>query len=308
MKGSKRPSIEWPDGAKIAVIPAVCFETWPADLGLAGTLQHGLPRPIPTNAVSKRDLRTVWDRQFGERVGIFRLLELFEEEKITTTFFLNGITVERFPELSQEIEKLGHEIACEHWIHDYAFMKTAEEERESIRKTVAAFQRVLKHHPQGYLSTGIQPSEDIPRLIVEEGFRYWVDPQNDEIPYTLMVDGKELIVTGGYTGGTIMNDYRSYGAGLTPRELFQVWKDSFDYLYEEGQKGRPSMMLCGLHPFLTGRPARALAFRDFLRHAKRLPGVWFPRCVDVVDWWAKRYLRSRVEEWPNYHGVVWMKE
>jgi allantoinase len=300
----RRSAIQWPKAAKIAVIPSVAFETWPNDLGLAGTHQHGLPRAVPANAVFKRDLRTVWDRQFGERVGIYRLLDIFEQEGIATTFWFNGINVERFPDLAREMEAMGHEIACEHWVHDYAFMKSEEEERLSIRRTVQAFQRVLKHHPHGYLSTGIQPSEVIPKLLVEEGFRYWVDPQNEELPYTLKVAGRKLVVAGSYTAGTALNDYRVYTNGMTSRQFTELLKDSFDLLYEEGEKGRPNLMLCGLHPFISGRPSRALALREFFRYAKSRSDVWFARCGDVADWWHQNYLDSYTEEWPNFYGAL----
>jgi peptidoglycan/xylan/chitin deacetylase (PgdA/CDA1 family) len=303
----RRQPIRWPNNAKIAVIPSVAFETWPQDLGLPGTHQHGLPRSCPPNAVFKRDLRTVWDRQFGERVGIYRLLELFENEGIRTTFWLNGLTVQRLPELAKEIETLGHEIACEHWIHDYAFMKSYEEERESIHKTVSSFEKTLNHHPRGYLSTGIQPTDDIPKILAEEGFLYWVDPQNEELPYTLRVGNKQLVVAGSYTGGIILNDYRVYTGAMTPADFLQVWKDNFDYLYEEGGKGRPGLMLCGLHPFVTGRPSRTMVLRQFLRHAKSFPDVWFARCYEVAEWWQKHYMDSYVEDWPNYYGALWDK-
>ena len=74
----KRKPIKWPDGARIAITPCVAFETWPEDLGGPNTLQQENRRSFPRNAVTKRNLAIITDREFGERVGIYRMLEIFE--------------------------------------------------------------------------------------------------------------------------------------------------------------------------------------------------------------------------------------
>ena len=70
----RRPPIKWPDGARIAVIPCVAFETWPEDLGTPESQQNEDRPPVPKNALFRRDLCSVTDREFGERVGVFRML------------------------------------------------------------------------------------------------------------------------------------------------------------------------------------------------------------------------------------------
>ena len=82
----KRKPIKWPNGARIAITPCVAFETWPEDLGGPDTLQQENRRSFPRNAVTKRNLAIITDREFGERVGIYRMLNIFEQEKIRTTF------------------------------------------------------------------------------------------------------------------------------------------------------------------------------------------------------------------------------
>jgi len=99
----KRKPIQWPDGARIAITPCVAFETWPEDLGGPNTLQQENRRSFPRNAVTKRNLAIITDREFGERVGIYRMLEIFESEKIQTSFFPTGITVQNYPEIFKEI-------------------------------------------------------------------------------------------------------------------------------------------------------------------------------------------------------------
>lgn len=293
----RREPIAWPDNARIAIIPCVAFETWPEDLGAPNSLQNMNRRPIPPTARFTRDMAVITDRQYGERVGIFRLLDCFAEEGIQTTFFVNGATVEAYPDLLREIKAAGHEIATENYIHDYSFMKTPEEEQADQERTVAAVRKVLGEPPLGYLSTGVRPTEDTPRIISDLGYRYWMDPQHEELPYTLRVDGRELTVLSYWLA---LNDYTTYKAEeRQPRELLQLWKDSFDVLYGEGARF-PNFMAWGLHPFLTGRPYRIVALKEFLRYAKGHPKVWFARCIDVARWWEKNYRDHSAETWPNY--------
>jgi peptidoglycan/xylan/chitin deacetylase (PgdA/CDA1 family) len=292
----KREPITWPNGALIALVPGVAFETWPQDLGMPGSLNWSFGRPYPPKAVSKKDIGVISDRQFGERVGIYRLIELFEKEDVKTTFFLNGANVERFPDLSKEILKAGHELASESYEHDYNYMKTYDTEKNDIVRTVTAFKKIVGVNPSGYLSTGVKPTENTADIISGAGYLYWVDLLHEELPYTLVVNNRELVVL---SYSQYLNDYSTYTQhDRSPRELLQIWKDTFDYLYSEAER-YPNMMLWGLHPFLSGRPYRAKVLEEFLEYARKFPKVWFARCIDIAKWWMSKYKDQHVEKWPN---------
>ena len=294
---AKRKPIKWPDGARIAMTPCVAFETWPEDLGGARTQQQQNRRGFPKNALTKKDLGAITDREFGERVGIYRFLEIFEKEQIKTSFFPTGITVQNYPEIFKEAVEYGHEIGTETWIHDYSYMKKRDKEKKDLQKTVDAVKKVIGKAPTGYLSTGIAPSVNTPEVIVECGYTYWMDPQHQETPYTLKVKNKELTVLGYFAD---LNDYASYQrAGRTPRDLLQMWKDCFDCLYEEGATD-PKFMMWGNHPFVGGRPFRAQLLREFIRYAKSHDKVWFAPAGEVAKWYRENYRDAQVEEWPNF--------
>ncbi|MBI2911981.1 MAG: polysaccharide deacetylase family protein [Chloroflexi bacterium] len=294
----RRPPIRWPNDARIAIIPAIAFETWPADLGTAGSQQNESRRLPPRDAPFTRNLASITDREFGERIGVQRLLDLFEHEGVHTTFFVNGRNLERLPDLLREIKAQGHEIGTESYIHDYSYMKTPEAEHEDLRKTVAACERVLGERPLGYLSAGVAPTDATPGLIAREGYLYWCDLQHEELPYTLRVDGRHLVAL---TYMHYINDYSTNKPGdRTPRQLLEIWKDTFDWLYREGEH-YPSYMIWGNHPFLSGRPYRARVLEEFIRYTKGFPGVWYCRAVDVARWWNEQYRDAVVEDWPNYY-------
>jgi allantoinase len=297
----RRESIRWPDNARIAVVPAVPFETWPEDIGMRNSLNRSSRRPYPPTAKSEKDLHVISDRQYGERWGVYRMLDMFRRHGIKTTFFPNGITMEKFPDIAQEIIADGHEVASESYIHGYSFMKTYEEEKADLRRTVEAIQRVVGERPRGYLSTGVQPSENTASIIAEEGYLYWVDPQHEDIPYTLKVNGRELVVLQYYAA---LNDYSTFGAeGRTPRQMLQMRKDYFDYLYREGETN-PGLMMWGNHPFISGRPHSMLALEEFIKHAEGHRGVWFARCIDIVRWCLENYKDQHLEVWPNCLRMV----
>lgn len=269
---------------------------------MPGSLNMTNRRPFPPQAKFKKDLSVITDRQYGERVGLFRMLDLFESEDVTTTFFLNGIVAEKSPEIAKEIAGKGHEIATETYIHDYNYMKSDDEERRDLQRTRDAVRKATGESPKGYVSTGNQPTENTPVILVEEGYTYWIDLQHEEIPYTLQVGDKALVALNYLM---YLNDFTTYDWNAhTPRQLEEVWRDCFDYLYEEGTAGSPKMMIWGLHPFLTGRPYRAKILKEFIRYAKGHPGVWFARCRDIADWWLQNYKDSHVEKWPNCLRMV----
>jgi len=91
----RRKPIKWPENARIALSFFVSWESWPDDLGTNASHQRSNRGRMPENAIYKRDMGVVMDREFGDKCGIWRILDLFEREGIKATFFLNGITAEQ---------------------------------------------------------------------------------------------------------------------------------------------------------------------------------------------------------------------
>ena len=276
-------TIEWPDKAKICVTFIVPWEVWPENFATHKSLQRHSSHTIPPpDAVHKRNLATVTEREYGDRVGIWRLIDLFDRYKLKVTFLMNGLKVEQFPNEVREFQAMGHEFSSEGYEHEYSFMYTKEQERESIQKTVTAFQKVLGQKPTGYLSPGHASTDNTPELVAEAGFVWWADPLNSDNPYTIEVRGKKIVVVPYNVPGC--NDYSTYGSGRTPRDLLQIMKDQFDYLYWEGEQGAPKYFAFNLHPFITGVPYRAKIVDEFIKHAKGHPDVWFAKRIEIAEW------------------------
>jgi len=284
--GRPKP-IEWPNKAKICVTFIVPWEVWPENFATRESLQRSSHSAPPANAKFKKNMAAVTEREYGDRVGIWRVLDLFDRHQIKMTMLMNGKKVEQFPDVCREIKAKGHEFSAESYEHEYSYMYTREEERESIAKSVAAFEKVLGEKPTGYLSPGHSSTPHTLELVAEQkSFVWWADPLNCDVPYSLEAGGRKVMVVPYNVPGC--NDYSTYGTGRSPRDLLQIMKDHFDYLYFEGEQGSPKYWAVNLHPFVSGVPYRAKIMDEFMTYAKSKKDVWFARRVEIANWCLKQ--------------------
>ena len=281
---SRRKPIKWPNNARIALLFCVSWETWPDDLGTNASHQRSNRGRMPENAIYKRDMGVVMDRQFGDKCGIWRILDMFEREGIKATFFLNGRTAEENQEAVKELVAKGHELAAQSYLHEYTVTMAKEDERKAIQGSIDAFKKVAGVTPLGYLSPGVRPTPNTVDLTSEMGFIWNSEGIDDDVPYDVGPKNKPIVVM---PKDFHPNDYTTYETGSrSPRELYSLLVDQFDYLHEEGLTS-PKVMSVTMHPFLAGRAYRAKIYQDFMRHARSHPNVWFARGIDIAQWWLK---------------------
>ncbi len=293
----RRP-IEWPEDAYLAVLPAVCFETWPDELGKPGSGQASFRKDFPEGSLFKTDIAVISDHLYGERCGAHRVLNIFKEFDIRTTWFMNGAGVEAFPDLAKLILGDGHELASENWCHEYSCTQTPEQQRDDLTRTIASFEKHVGQRPLGFISPGERPTDDTPPLLAELGWEYYCGTIHEDLPYTLRTDKGDLTVI---RYGFWLNDHLLAGAVRKDSRALLQWSiDEFDQLYEEGKSGSPGMMVLGIHPFIAGRPFRAKAMREFFAYARSKPRVWFPKAIDIARHYRKNYGDRYVDTWPNY--------
>ena len=274
--------ISLPEDNKLVLAPLFLLESWPEDLGMAGSLNRGSDRPIPDAAPFKKDLSVIRDRWYGENVGIYRILNILKQFSVQSTFFLNGRIASRNRVLVEQIKNGGHEVATETFDHTYSFMKNYAEEKEDIRKSVDEITSAIGERPVGYLSPGLKPTFNTPNILVEERFRYWVDLDDDEWPYWMKVNAGKILVI---PNMRYLNDYSTFSeSARTPEELFKIWKDTFDYMYEEADKGDGRLILWDNHVFIAGRPNRSVYLSRFMKYVGEHKFVSFSRADRLADW------------------------
>ena len=285
--GENPPDIVWPNKASIAISVVVNYEEGSEYSLLDGDTHHEtnneVPSPVPLN---QRDLFNESFFEYGSRVGVWRLLNLFERYGVKTTFYCCAVALERNPEVARAIVERGHEI-CGHgyrW-QEYHSMDR-DTELDSIRRTVESLERTTGVRPVGWF-TRYGPSLNTRELVAgEQGFIYDSLSMNDDLPYFVIVNEAPWLVIP-YSFET--NDARFWRGGLVSvNDFFEYLKDTFDCLYEEGQSS-PKMMSVGLHCRITGRPARSRAVQRFLEYASGFPDVWFARRDEIASHWLSNY-------------------
>jgi peptidoglycan/xylan/chitin deacetylase (PgdA/CDA1 family) len=260
-----RPVLKWPDGAHVAlwVIPNIEFfaldEKVPPGSGGTGV-------PVP-------DVPTWSARDYGNRVGVFRLMEVLERHGIRATVALNSELCTEHPAIIKEGNKLkwewmGH---CESNTRRLNAAPPGEEPR-IIKDSLAVIEKATGVRPRGWLGSGLQETWDTLDLLADNGLDYVCDWTNDDQPYIMSLDGNKTLVSVPYSHE--INDKPAFEKfHRTADEFRDMICRQFDVLYREGaQSGR--VMAIAIHPYLTGVPHRIDAFDAALGYISRHGKVW----------------------------------
>ncbi|TNE58991.1 MAG: allantoinase PuuE [Alphaproteobacteria bacterium] len=287
--GAKPPKADWPGGARVAVQFVLNYEE-----GGENNILHGdaaseafLSEIIgaePWEGERHMSMESIYE--YGTRVGVWRLLDLFRERQIPITLFAVAMAMERTPAPIEQALEDGHEI-CSHglrWIN-YRGM-ALEAEREHMARAIEIHKKITGERPLGWY-TG-RTSENTRSLVAEEGgFLYDADDYSDDLPFwSRIVERDHLVVP--YTLDA--NDMRfaslqGFNAG---DQFFTYLKDAFDTLYAEGD-ATPRMMSVGLHARLVGRPGRFAALKRFVDYVQSHDKVWLCRRIDIARHWRENH-------------------
>ena len=283
--GASPPQADWPGGARLALQFVLNFEEGGENSLLNGdrASEAFLSEIIgaePLEGTRHISMESIYD--YGSRVGVWRLLNLFDRKQIPLTIFAVARAAEQNPDVIKAMINSGHEIASHgyRWIN-YQFIDESLE-REHIRKAVSILQEITGKKPVGWYTGRTSPNTR--RLVAEEGdFLYDSDSYDDDLPYWQDVNGKPVLVVP-YTLDA--NDMRfatlqGFNSGT---QFFDYLKDTFDVLYAEGEH-TPRMMSVGLHCRLAGRPGRIAALTKFLDYILSFDDVWVCRREDIARHW-----------------------
>ncbi|EPX77062.1 allantoinase PuuE [Litoreibacter arenae] len=286
--GATPPAANWPNGAKIAVQIVLNYEE-----GGENNILHGdaaseaflseITGAQPWAGQRHWNMESIYE--YGSRAGFWRVHRMLGDLPVTVYGVASALA--RAPEQVAAMKKSGWEIASHglKWVEHKDMPE--EEERAQIAEAIRVHTEATGEAPRGWY-TG-RCSNSTVRLAAETGqFAYVADSYADDLPYWMNFDGKDQLIVP-YTMDC--NDMRfAIQAGFTNGEQFESYlKDSFDYLYEEGEAGQPKMLSIGLHCRLIGRPGRAAAFRRAIEYFKSHEGVWFATRLEIAEHWAKEH-------------------
>jgi peptidoglycan/xylan/chitin deacetylase (PgdA/CDA1 family) len=230
-------------------------------------------------------------REYGPRVGIWRIMERMAKYNVPGTAALNGLVATEYPAILEEAQRLGWTFMA-HGMRNGATGRLTNlepaAERALIHETVATLRTHTGRTPTGWLGTGLYETPNTTTILAEEGFAYVADwGAADDQPFPLTVPTGRLV---GMPYAAELNDMSALlRDGLSNDEFYRRFCEQFDVLYaDSATSGR---VLCfALHPFVLGQPTRIRAFDKILEYVTSAQDVWLTTGDAIAAWYLDEYL------------------
>ncbi len=266
----RRPKVRWPNGARVAlwVIPNIEY--------------FALDEPITTQKVP--DVPGFSVRDYGNRIGVFRIMETLDRHGIRGTVALNSDLIVHHPEIIEEgnargWEWMGHNESNTRYLND---MKE-EEAAAAVRRTVEAITKGTGKAPKGWLSSGLHETWGTLDQLADNGIEYCANWIVDDQPVAMKLDDGRTIHAMPYS--TEVNDKPAFERRfMTPGDFDQLIRRQFDTLWREGEH-QARVMAIALHPYLIGMPHRIGALDSALAHICAHEGVWRATGSEIIAAW-----------------------
>jgi peptidoglycan/xylan/chitin deacetylase (PgdA/CDA1 family) len=271
-----RPPLEWPDGKRVAFYVGLNLEHFLIDrpsTSIAGVTAALAPDPMNYG----------W-RDYGVRVGIWRIIELLDEVAVAASVLLNSDVCHLYPQIVEAGVRrdwawLGHgqnNSTLQAGMDEQA-------EREYLQEMTATIEAATGTRPQGWLGPALTETFNTPRLLGELGVRYLLDWCNDDQPYPLNVPGMISVPYSVEVNDITLFVYHAH----TGEEYVRLVCDHLDQLLADSRDGGRVMAL-PLHPFVIGQPARHRYLAKILEEVRSREEVW----VTTSDAIAAHYLTT----------------
>ena len=278
----ERPPLRWPDGSPLALGALVLLEHYewqpPEDAYSLRRPSGGLIQlPFP-------DYLRLTHREYGHRVGIFRVLDCLDRHGVRATVAVDALTAEHYPWLVRHCVERG----CELVAHGVAASRlvtsrmSEADERATIARSLDAIESVAGVRPNGWFSPEGAESARTPQLVAEAGVRYLCDWPNDEQPYSMTVASGQLTSVPLFL--EVDDEFALWTRRMPPARWSQMIIEAAERLRADGATSARLMMLT-LRPWLVGQPFR-IGHLDAALGAVTRTGVWSATAGEVADWFA----------------------
>lgn len=282
-RGVRRNPIKWPDDA------LVCFTVDIAYEGFQKACQYR-GRPTPGD---KPDRYSLSFAEYGLREGVWRLLDILGQFKLSAGALANGYAAQRYPKTLRAVSDAGHEVVAHGWTNDAGIASDdLGAERAEVKRTLDAIKAAVGATPVGWLSPGYAGSDARLQAISEFGIFYSCDDAADDLPYVIQVDGKQHVILPRTSFGS--NDLDNwFGPRHSPKAWSETVKSQFDSTYFEALEGRPGWMELVLHAHFAGRRQPMQEIKAMLQYILGHRRVWVATRRQLAEW---------ILENPQLHG------
>ncbi|WP_329396897.1 polysaccharide deacetylase family protein [Streptomyces lydicus] len=269
-----RAPIRWPGGARVAFYVGLNIEHYRIDRPSTSTFAG-------TAGLTPDPLNYGW-RDYGPRVGFWRLLKALDRHGLRASALLNSEAGERYPQII-EAGRARDWAWLAHGKNNSTFQADMEpeEERAYLVEMLDSLEKTTGRRPRGWMGPALTETFHTPELLAELGLDYVLDWTNDDQPYRLNVPGMLSVPY-----SVELNDIGLFvSKGLTGPDFVRVVKDQLDQLHEDAADGGRVMSLA-LHPFVTGQPFRHKYLDEALEYVTNHPGVWLTTSDDIATHYA----------------------
>ena len=272
-----RPHLALPGGARMVVWVIVNIEEW--------NPLETMPRTVltpPAGGSPMPDIPNWAWHEYGNRVGFWRMLEVFDELNIPAVLAINGSAIRSYKPIARAAldrrwEFIGHGFSQKN-------MQKVENERDDIVKTREAIRDFTGRQPRGWLGPGLTETWETPDILIEEGFDYVADWVLDDQPVRLKTRTKP-IVNVPYT-----QECNDVAMMLIQHHVASEYRsraiDQFEQIYSDSSHSARIMALVA-HPYIMGVPHRLRYFREALQHMRKRSDVVFWTGERIYDWYLE---------------------
>lgn len=275
-----RPDFDWPDGRRLAIYLGVNLECFSFGTGLGAQLCPGGSPDV---------LNHGW-RDYGNRVGVWRMLDVFDRLQLPCTVLTNSLMYSDAPGVVEAFRKRGDDIIA-HGRTNAERQDTLceKDERTLIEEATRTLQQHEDKHPLGWLGPWIAESHVTPDLLEEAGYEYVLDWSHDDQPTWLKTRSGRLLAV---PYPQELNDIpQIVGRKLEAPAFRDMIMDTFDVMLEESSR-HSLIMGIALHPYIMGYPHRLKCLEQALQHIVQRADdrVWISTASAIND-----HYRSNVE-------------
>jgi peptidoglycan/xylan/chitin deacetylase (PgdA/CDA1 family) len=275
-----RNAVSWPEGKKLALWVNVNLQYYPLN-------QRGVPFAVPGGmTMPYPDLRHYSLRDYGNRVGLFRVLKALDQFGVKASFAVNSRLLQRTPYLAGMLRERGDEIIA-HGLHMDALHyggQSETEEREQIVESLDVLRELSGQAVDGWLSPVRSESENTPDLLAEHGVRYFADWVNDDMPYAFATRSKSLIAM------PLSNELEDRFVIINNQHSEASWaeqiNDAAEYLLAEAAQSGGRILGLNIHPWLLGQPHRIKFLEAVLAKLAANPLVWRTAPGEILNSWS----------------------
>jgi allantoinase len=274
----QRKPFSWPGGKTLAVWIAPNVEVWHYD-SAAGT---GIS-PGPANRVPDV-INYAW-REYGMRVGLWRMADVLDNAGVKATVALNSQVCVAHPQAVEEMKKRGWEFMGHGTTNSESLAGLPlEKEKEVIAHVLKTIGDATGQRPRGWLGTGLTQTYNTLDVLAEQGVTFCGDWNNDDQPYRMKVKSGKMIAI---PYCMEINDIPLFiRKGYTGEQYYRSVMDQFEGLLADSGK-HARVMGIPLHPMIIGQPLRAKYLQRALAEMKKESRVWFATGSEIIDAYEK---------------------